>query len=113
MSAFNPFAVEEVPLANAAVSEFANQTRYSGGLSGVGSGKGTIYVPGPGGEWVAAGEAPGAEDVYTGENLMDTMEGWGKKVAEKTGLPAWAPAAIGLGVLGIGGFFLWKAIKRR
>ena len=112
MSAFNPFVIEDVA-PNVAVSEFTNQVRYYGGVSGLGGtgpeAKGIVYdFDEDKNEWVAVGTSVTSEDVYTGAGFMDKV----KAAVTDAGLPRWAPVA-GIAVLGIGGYFIWKAVKRR
>lgn len=112
MSRFNPYAVEEVPFANAAVSVFAGQGRYSGGVSGLG-GEGEVE-PMVFEEMDIYGRTPAAKER---DSIVDRIVNWGRGSGAQTevqtaSLPGWAPI-LALGVLGVGGYFVWKAIKRR
>lgn len=110
MSRFNPFAVEEVPFENSRVSEFANQARYSGGVSGLGA-EAEVAEPMVFEEMDVYGRTPAAK---ARDSIVDRIVNWGRGPEVRTAsLPTWVAPVLGTAVLGIGGYLLWKAIKRR
>ncbi|MFA6168569.1 MAG: hypothetical protein WC700_18230 [Gemmatimonadaceae bacterium] len=109
----SPFAVEPASSGKVPVSEFLNTARYSGGSGVSGLGAGTVYVPSADGKgWVAAGDAPTDSDVYA-ETFAEVWGNKASQMARSVGLPTWLGPVIGVGLLGVGGYFAIKAFKRR
>jgi hypothetical protein len=111
----SPYSVEYASSGKVPVSEFVNTQRYAGstGVAGLGSlgANGRVYIPGIKGDWIDAGESSGPNDEYTEDPGSFLLKA--KAAAASVGLPTWLGPVIGVGVLGVGGYFIFKAIRKR